>query len=51
MARPVTVGLALVVPCLAVAAPGDLDPRFGTRGVVVSVLASNVGGLGVQPDG
>jgi len=46
------VGLLVFVPVLALAAPGDLDPGFGTGGTSVSTaVVSAVGGLGLQPDG
>ena len=43
--------LALSVPHLVFAAPGSLDPSFGSGGVVPSVVANTVGGLVVQPGG
>ncbi|WP_405726821.1 calcium-binding protein [Streptomyces sp. NBC_01537] len=49
----IATGLALVlaVPGVATAAPGDLDPGFGTGGKVVTAVGSDVRGVAVQGDG
>jgi uncharacterized delta-60 repeat protein len=43
--------LSLLVPALALAAPGDLDPMFGNGGTVVSVPATGLRALVIQPSG
>lgn len=49
----VTVALALGLVTLAVAAPGDLDPAFGTggRAVVSPAVESVASAVALQPDG
>lgn len=43
--------LLSVVPALAHAADGDLDPSFGTGGVVTDPTGSGLAGLALRPDG
>ena len=50
------VGLFLALPALTFAAPGDLDPTFGSGGIVITRGSTfnglnQAGGMAIQSDG